>query len=69
MAPTVVKLLGQWFDKSIYGTIYGIWSICIGLGNVFGGLLVAIVFNYDLGIPATFWLPAVRTFVFFVKQL
>jgi len=73
--PTSVKLLGEWFDKSVSGQLFGIWCLCIAGGNVVGGILTGWITEEGLGIAAMFWLPslmltffAVILFLFFPKN-
>ncbi|XP_077981346.1 sugar phosphate exchanger 3-like [Glandiceps talaboti] len=44
--PAVVAVMGNWFGKSSRGVIFGLWSACASVGNIFGTLMAASVLDY-----------------------
>ncbi|CAF0990339.1 unnamed protein product [Adineta ricciae] len=44
--PCVVAIMGNWFGKEGRGLIFGIWSACASVGNIFGAALAATFLSY-----------------------
>jgi OPA family glycerol-3-phosphate transporter-like MFS transporter 3 len=44
--PCVVAIMGNWFGKEGRGLIFGIWSACASVGNIFGAILAAAFLKY-----------------------
>ena len=44
--PATVAVMGNWFNKSTRGSVFGFWSANASLGNIIGSLMVASVLNY-----------------------
>ncbi|EDO46981.1 predicted protein [Nematostella vectensis] len=44
--PSTVAVMGNWFGKSSRGLVFGLWSACASVGNIFGALEVAAVLDY-----------------------
>lgn len=44
--PCVVAIMGNWFGKEGRGLIFGIWSACASVGNIFGAALAATFLTY-----------------------
>lgn len=48
--PVVVTCVGNWFDDSKRGTIYGIWNSHTNLGNILGATIAGYFVEYDWGL-------------------
>nr|GMD78399.1 putative glycerol-3-phosphate transporter 4 [Ipomoea batatas] len=59
--PSVVAVIGNWFDKSKRGLIMGVWNAHTSVGNISGSLLAAAVLDYGWG--WSFILPGAFIFV------
>lgn len=44
--PIVVTVMGNWFNKSSRGLVFGIWSSSASVGNIIGSVLAAAVLDY-----------------------
>ncbi|KAM9845898.1 sugar phosphate exchanger 3 [Aulostomus maculatus] len=44
--PCVVAVMGNWFDKTGSGFIFGLWSACASVGNILGAFLASSVLKY-----------------------
>ncbi|UJR25073.1 hypothetical protein I4U23_006433 [Adineta vaga] len=44
--PCVVAIMGNWFGKEGRGLIFGVWSACASVGNIFGAALAATFLTY-----------------------
>ncbi|XP_064604682.1 sugar phosphate exchanger 3-like [Liolophura sinensis] len=44
--PTVVAVMGNWFERSSRGLVFGLWSACASVGNILGAVMAANVLNY-----------------------
>ncbi|XP_065659896.1 sugar phosphate exchanger 3-like [Hydra vulgaris] len=44
--PATVAIMGNWFNKSSGGLVFGLWSGNASVGNIFGSLIVASSLNY-----------------------
>ncbi|CAF1225994.1 unnamed protein product [Rotaria sordida] len=49
--PCVVAIMGNWFGKEGRGLIFGIWSACASVGNIFGAALAASFRTYGYEYP------------------
>jgi len=49
--PCVVAIMGNWFGKEGRGLIFGIWSACASVGNIFGAALAAAFLSYGYEYP------------------
>ncbi|CAF1318854.1 unnamed protein product [Adineta steineri] len=49
--PCVVSIMGNWFGKEGRGLIFGVWSACASVGNIFGALLAATFLTYGYEYP------------------
>jgi len=58
--PSTVAVMGNWFGKSSRGFVFGIWSACASVGNIFGNLEAAAVLKY--GYEYSMMLPSVILF-------
>lgn len=47
--PSVVAVIGNWFDRRKRGLIMGVWNAHTSVGNITGSLLAASVLNYGWG--------------------
>ncbi|CAH9134165.1 unnamed protein product [Cuscuta epithymum] len=47
--PSVVAVIGNWFDKRKRGLIMGVWNAHTSVGNISGSLLAASVLDYGWG--------------------
>ncbi|CAI5786236.1 sugar phosphate exchanger 3 [Podarcis lilfordi] len=44
--PCVVAVMGNWFGKAGRGLVFGLWSACASVGNIFGAFLASSVLQY-----------------------
>ncbi|CAF1399815.1 unnamed protein product [Rotaria magnacalcarata] len=49
--PCVVAIMGNWFGKEGRGLIFGVWSACASVGNIFGAALAAAFLSYGYEYP------------------
>ncbi|CAF3355270.1 unnamed protein product [Rotaria sp. Silwood1] len=49
--PCAVAIMGNWFGKEGRGFIFGIWSACASVGNIFGATLAATFLTYGYEYP------------------
>ena len=50
--PLCIALMGNWFPKKGRGLVFGVWSTCVNVGNIFGTLIVSLcmgVFSLNWG--------------------
>ncbi|CAF1024376.1 unnamed protein product, partial [Didymodactylos carnosus] len=49
--PCVIAIMGNWFGTESRGLIFGVWSACASVGNIFGAALAAAFLRYGYEYP------------------